>query len=61
MFIDNKKVSLDCDFIISYNLTWKEAKERFSLNEGNIQRVYIRYIIVKYGIKRAQILLSDSD
>lgn len=40
-------------------MTWKEAKEKYNLCDGNIQRVYIRYIIAKYGIKTAKILLKD--
>lgn len=59
MSFKNSKIELDCDTIISLKLTWIEAKEMFNLNEGNIQKVYLRYIINKYGIKTAKLLLCD--
>nr|CAC08223.1 hypothetical protein [Schwanniomyces etchellsii] len=55
----NDKVILDCQTIISHNMTWEEAKIRYNLNEGNIQRVYIRYLIILYGSKKVKLLLCD--
>lgn len=46
------------DIIIDDGLTWKEAIERFQLNDGNIQRIYIRYIIKKYGYMTSLLLLE---
>jgi hypothetical protein len=57
--LSTKKVKTDCEFIVSQQLTWEEAKIRFNLSEGNIQAIYLRYIIIEYGFKRAQIICKD--
>lgn len=56
--MDNK-ISLDCDTIVSYGMSWEEAKQIFDINSGNLQKVYIRYIIKKYGLKTAERLLCE--
>lgn len=59
MPLQNNKIILDCDFIVSYNLKWIDAIEKFYLKDPDMQKVYLRYIISKYGIKKGEMLLSD--
>ena len=44
--------------IFDEHMTWEEAKAKFNLTEGNIQKIYIRYIIKEYSYITAAILLS---
>lgn len=55
----NNKIKLDCDYIISNNLTWKESKLLFNIQDPNLERVYVRYIIVEYGLKKAKFVLRE--
>jgi hypothetical protein len=45
--------------IVDEGLTWKTAVERFNINEGNLQRLYIRYIIKEYGEDEAFRVVSN--
>lgn len=49
----------NCNNIISYDISWEKAKVLFDINNGDLERIYIRYIIEIYGIKKAKILLKD--
>lgn len=54
----NNTIKLDCNYIINNNLTWEEAKKQFKIDSPNLERVYIRYLLVYYGTKRVRSLLG---
>jgi hypothetical protein len=46
------------DIIIDNRLTWNEAIDMFNINDTNLQKIYIRYIIKKYGYMTALLLVK---
>lgn len=55
----NAKIENNITSIVEEQIKWKEAIVMFQLEEGNIQRVYLRYIIKKYGYLTALSLIND--
>lgn len=47
------------DLIIDSRMTWKESVERFGLYDGNLQKVYIRYMVQKYGYMTTLFIVND--
>nr|CAJ57277.1 unnamed protein product [Millerozyma acaciae] len=54
----NKDIINNCNTIVSYNLSWNEAKSKFNISDPDLQRIYIRYIICLHGFKKAKKLLA---
>lgn len=55
----NKDIVIsNVDTIIDDRLTWDEAVEMFNINDINLQKIYIRYIIKKYGYMTALLLVK---
>jgi hypothetical protein len=40
-------------------MTWDEAIEQFDIHDANLQKVYLRYIIVEYGYMKALLLIDN--
>ena len=57
-YILKEKIINDIDTIIDNGLTWEEAIEEFQLNDVNIQKIYLRYIVQKYGYLKALYLVK---
>lgn len=47
------------DLIVDSRMTWKEAIEQFELYDGNLQKVYIRYMVQKYGYMTTLFIVND--
>jgi hypothetical protein len=47
------------DLIVDSRMTWKEAIEYFKLYDGNLQKVYIRYMVQKYGYMTTLFIVND--
>lgn len=52
------QINLNIATIVEEKMTWKQAIELFELHDGNLQRVYLRYIIKKYGYNTALSLVK---
>lgn len=53
------QITLNVATIIEEKMSWKQAIELFELHDGNMQRVYLRYIIKNYGYNAALSLVKD--
>ena len=42
------------------NMTWKEAVDHFHIHDINLQKVYLRYIIIEYGYMKALLLIDNA-
>lgn len=58
--IDKETVINNIHIIIETRMTWKESVERFHLHNGDIQRIYMRYIVLEYGYMTAVCLANDN-
>jgi hypothetical protein len=57
----NKEITINCKRIIDENITWNRAKDMFSLHDGNLQKVYLRYILIVYNINKATLLVNEDN
>lgn len=57
-YILKEKIINDIDTIIDNGMTWEEAIEEFQLNDVNVQKIYLRYIVQKYGYLKALYLVK---
>ena len=55
----NKEIEIKCNRIIKEAMSWSESVKELKINDGNLQRVYIRYIINIIGYDGAKMLLSS--
>jgi hypothetical protein len=53
------KIDKNVDSIVNENMKWKDAIEIYNIRDLNVQKIYIRRIIVKYSIDKAYDLLED--
>jgi hypothetical protein len=47
------------NIIYDNDMTWSEAIEQFDIHDVNLQKVYLRYIIVEYGYMKALLLIDN--
>jgi hypothetical protein len=57
--ISRNQVINNINIIMDNNMTWKEAVEHFHIDDVNLQKVYIRYIIAEYGYMKALLLIDN--
>lgn len=48
------------NIILDSNMTWEEAIDQFEIHDVNLQKVYLRYIIVEYGYMKALLLVDNA-
>jgi hypothetical protein len=58
--ISRNQVVNNVNIIMDSNMTWKEAIDHFHIHDVNLQKVYLRYIIIEYGYMKALLLIDNA-
>lgn len=58
--ISRNHVVNNVNIIMDSNMTWKEAIDHFDIHDINLQKVYLRYIIIEYGYMKALLLIDNA-
>jgi hypothetical protein len=58
--ISRNQVVNNVNIIMDSNMTWKEAVDHFHIHDINLQKVYLRYIIIEYGYMKALLLIDNA-
>jgi hypothetical protein len=58
--ISRTQILNNINIIYDNNMTWEEAIEQFDIHDVNLQKVYLRYIIVEYGYMKALLLVDNA-
>jgi hypothetical protein len=58
--ISKSRIMNNINIILDSNMTWEEAIDQFEIYDVNLQKVYLRYIIVEYGYMKALLLVDNA-